>query len=75
MMFVDHIVLMVPDVKRAEKFYSSFLGKPIHFDKESVAYQIGNTKLFPGLPYHDLKENTFNKDRIGLNHLAIGPGQ
>lgn len=71
-MFIDHIVLMVSDVKRAEAFYSAFLGTPVHRDEESVAYQIGNTKIFLALPYHELPDSSFNKDRLGLNHLALG---
>ena len=71
-LFMDHIVLMIKDIKRSKEFYSKFLGNPINEDKFSIAYQIGNTKLFLGLPYHKLKDNVFNKDRIGLNHLAFG---
>jgi glyoxylase I family protein len=70
--FVDHLVLIVKDLKKSEKFYSAFLGKPIHRDKYSVAYQIGNTKLFLGLPYRELKRKIFDKEELGLNHLAFG---
>ncbi len=28
--------------------------------------------MFLGLPYHEIKNNEFDKDRIGLNHLAFG---
>lgn len=70
--FLDHITLMVKDVEKTEEFYSKFLGEPIFKDKDSVAYQIGKTKLFLGLPYNEIKDNEFNKDRIGLNHIAFG---
>ena len=63
---------MVRDVKRSKEFYSKFLGEEIQYDKESVAFQVGDTKLFLGLPYHKIKNNEFDKDRIGLNHLAFG---
>ena len=69
---MDHVVLMVSNVKATEHFYSAFLGKPIHRDRYSVAYQIGRTKIFMGLPYHKIRNNSFNKDRVGLNHLAFG---
>ena len=69
---IDHIVLMVKNVDKTANFYSKFLGKPLHQDKDSVSYQIGKSKLFLGLPYKDLKNNKFNKDRLGLNHLAFG---
>ena len=46
--YIDHIVLIVKDIQVTEKFYSSFLGKPIQQDKEQIAYQIGETKIFFG---------------------------
>jgi catechol 2,3-dioxygenase-like lactoylglutathione lyase family enzyme len=70
--FIDHVVLTTNNVKRAEKFYSSFLGKPLSKDKYSVCYKIGDTKLFVALPYHPLKADKFNANRIGLEHLAFG---
>ena len=69
---IDHIVLMIMDIEKSTDFYSKFLGKPIFKDKDQVAFQIGQTKLFLGLPYHELKDNELNKDRIGLNHIAFG---
>ena len=70
--FVDHIVLMVSNVKKSKEFYSKFLGREIQENKESVAFQVGDTKLFLGLPYKWIKNNKFDKNRIGLNHLAFG---
>jgi len=37
-----------------------------------AAEAIGESKLFLGLPYNKIENNKFNKDRIGLNHLAFG---
>ena len=68
--FIDHIVLIVKDVKETEGFYSSFLGKPDQFDDEQVAYKIGDTKVFFGLPYGEYE--SVNKDKSSLNHLAFG---
>ncbi len=68
---IDHIVLMVKNVDKTTNFYSKFLGTSLHQDKDSVSYQIGKSKLFLGLPYKNLKNNKFNKDRLGLNHLAF----
>ena len=68
--FIDHIVLIVRDIKETEKFYSAFLGKPEHLDEESISYKVGDTKIFLGLPYKEWE--TFNKDKGGLNHLAFG---
>jgi glyoxylase I family protein len=68
--FIDHIVLIIKDVSTTEKFYSSFLGKPVQLEKEQVAYKIGESKIFFGLPYGKYKAG--DKDRSGLNHLAFG---
>lgn len=48
------------------------MGKPIQEDKYSIAFKIGETKLFLGLPYRKIARNEFDKDRIGLNYLAFG---
>lgn len=68
--FIDHIVLIVKNIEETEKFYSSFLGKPEHQDENQVAYKIGETKIFFGLPYGEYEKS--DKDKTGLNHLAFG---
>lgn len=68
--YIDHIVLIVKDINKTTKFYNNFLGEPILKDKEQVAYQIGGTKLFFGLPYKDYILG--DKDSYSLNHLAFG---
>ena len=37
-----------------------------------MSFQVGETKLFFGLPHNKIENNEFNKDGIGLNHLAFG---
>lgn len=68
--YIDHIVLIVKDVARTADFYSKFLGEPIMKDDVQVAWQIGETKLFFGLPYKKYKPG--DKDCYSLNHLAFG---
>ncbi len=68
--FIDHLVLIVKDITKTEKFYTSFLGKPIQREKEQVAYKIGDTKIFFGLSYTKWKK--LDKDASGFNHLAFG---
>jgi len=68
---IDHILLMVSNVKKTEKFYVKILGKPIYKDQNSVAWKIRDTKLFFGLPFKKLSGNAFDRNRIGLNHLAF----
>jgi len=70
-MLIDHIVLIVTDIKRTTKFYSSFLGKPEAGSEHSVNYIVDGTKLFFVLPYKKIKNNVFQSDRVGLNHLAF----
>ncbi len=36
--FIDHIVIIVKDIKETADFYSSFLGESIQRDKEQVAF-------------------------------------
>ena len=68
--FIDHIVLIVKDLKETAEFYNKFLGEPDHKYDDSVSYKIGDTKIFFGLPYG--KWQSYNKDLSGFNHLAFG---
>ena len=68
--FIDHIVIIIKDIKKTEKFYNKFLGKPEYTYKDSISYKIGETKIFFGLPYGEWRST--NKDLSGLNHLAFG---
>ena len=43
---IDHIVIIVKDIQATEKFYSSFLGKPVQRDDQHIVYQVGYTALF-----------------------------
>ena len=69
-MYIDHIVLIVKDIKITYNFYKHFLGEPTQKDEEQVAWQIGETKLFFGLPYKAYILG--DKDSYSLNHLAFG---
>lgn len=68
---IDHILLIVNDIEKTEEFYSKIFGKPIYKDEDSIAWKIGDTKLFFGLPFKKLRNNVFDRNRIGLNHLAF----
>jgi len=70
--FIDHILIIIGNIDRTVKFYTKILGKSIHRDKESVSWKIGDTKIFFGLPFKNINNNKFDKNRIGLNHLAFG---
>lgn len=68
--YIDHIVLIVRDLKETERFYSNFLGEPEHKYEDTLTYRIGNTQIFFGL--YDQEWQTLDKDRGGINHIAFG---
>jgi len=69
--FVDHLVFRVSDVERTEKFYSVFLGPPIGRVSGSIAYEVGETKIFfTACTATHLHRP--DKEQVGLNHLAFG---
>ena len=68
--FIGHLVLIVKDIKKTEKFYTSFLGKPEYQDEENVTYKIGNTDVY--FAATDGEFEKIDKDKGGLNHLAFG---
>ena len=69
---IDHIVLIVKDIKRTEAFYSKFLVKPFYQDDESVGYKIRKIRVFFVLPYKKAAGLKLDKNIVGLNHLAFG---
>ena len=68
--FIDHIVLIVKNLKETEKFYTIFLGNPSHLDDEYMAYKIGESTIYFALSDGDFQK--VNKDKGSLNHLAFG---
>jgi len=70
---IHHIVLTVKNIPRAQNFYSKVLGKPNYVDKYQIMYQVGKTKMFLVTPYGKIPKNDkFNPNRVGLEHLAFG---
>ena len=69
-MYIDHLVLIVRNIKETENFYSAFLGRPEHSGDDSVVYKKGETKIFFVLPTIEFIQT--DKDKSGLNHLAFG---
>ncbi|MDO8565190.1 MAG: VOC family protein [bacterium] len=68
--FIDHIVLIVKDLKETEKFYTTFLSSPSHLDEEYMAYKIGESTIY--LALSDGEFQKVDKDKGSLNHLAFG---
>jgi len=68
--FVDHLVFLVEDLIRTRKFYEILLGPPIQSSEDSVMFLAGGTRIFFAPTLHTIP--TFDKERIGLNHMAFG---
>ena len=68
--FIDHVVLIVKDLKETERFYTSFLGNPSHLDEEYIAYKVGESTIYLALSDGDFQK--VDKDKGSLNHLAFG---
>jgi glyoxylase I family protein len=69
---LDHIVLLVADLAHTEKFYACLLGPPAQRTDSSFMYFVGQTRVFFAQTTHH--DQGFDKERIGLNHLAFGVG-
>jgi len=69
-MHIHHIVISVKDFERSKEFYSAFLGKP-RATKWDASWKIGKSSFFISPPYSKNAEK-FDKNNIGLNHLAFG---
>ncbi|HET9401722.1 MAG TPA: VOC family protein [Candidatus Acidoferrales bacterium] len=69
--FVDHLVFRVADLTVTERFYTALLGPPPHRTEDSIMYQAGDTLVF--FAHCDRrKPGTYEKEEVGLNHLAFG---
>lgn len=68
--FIDHLSIIVRNIKETAEFYGKFLGEPIKINEEKIVYQIGDTKIFFRLPYSEWRER--DKDQSGLNHIGFG---
>ncbi len=69
--FVDHLVWRVRDLSQTEKFYAALLGTPDHRAKDSIMYQVGDTRLF-FTRCQGQASGTYDKEKVGLNHFALG---
>jgi glyoxylase I family protein len=69
--FVDHIVYRVADIPRTERFYTALLGEPADRAEDSITYAVGDTRLFFTPVLRD-RPATYDKEDVGLNHLAFG---
>jgi len=70
-LYLDHIVFRVREMAETGRFWDAIFGKPVFEDQESLMYIAGATRLFFTLSTH-AGTNSYDKERIGLNHLAFG---
>jgi glyoxylase I family protein len=68
--FVDHLVFYVQNVARSRDFYEALLGPAVQASEEAAIFSTGDTRIF-FVPAAQT-EPAFDKQRIGLNHLAFG---
>jgi catechol-2,3-dioxygenase len=69
--FVDHLVFRVSSLDRTERFYTALLGQSPECAEGSLMYEVGGTRLFFTTSM-EASSATYNKEMIGLNHIAFG---
>lgn len=68
---IDHIVLFISNIERTREFYSVLLGDPIINTSKLLKYSVGSTDIFFCLPNNRSEKAVYNKDSVGVNHLAL----
>ena len=68
---IDHLVFRVTSITTTEAFYAALLGQPAFKTEGLVMFTVGNTRLF-FTAVSAPATHPYNKDEIGLNHIALG---
>jgi len=68
---IDHMVFRVSSFDKTERFYNALLGPSTYRDESSLMYMVSGTRIFFTLANKG-KVGTYDKESIGLNHLAFG---
>ena len=72
---VHHVTLTVNDVKRSLGFYTSLLGFQVAMELgEKIILSNGKVLLVlapPPDPAQKIKNDVFNENRVGLDHLSL----
>jgi glyoxylase I family protein len=83
---IQHVRLTVTDIDRSREFYQSVFGWPVMLelpDDADAATREALWFLFGGVIYRSgdmliglrpVADDTFNEDRVGLDHLAFSVG-
>lgn len=70
---LDHIILTVSDLKRAENFYRDLLGfeTKVYTEKGDFYFRSGGIMFFFQTAPDPISGDRFNESRIGLDHLSF----
>ena len=68
---IDHLVFRVASIETTETFYTALLGQPVFKTEGFVMFTAGGTRLF-FTAVTTPATHPYNKDEIGLNHIALG---
>jgi glyoxylase I family protein len=70
-LYLDHIVFRVREITETERFWDAVLSKPALKEEASLMYIVGTARLF-FTPSSHSSANSYDKESVGLNHLAFG---
>ena len=72
---VDHIQIMVSDIRESEKFYGPILDwlgfTKVLKMKDMVQWERGGTRIILVQRPERFRANKFHRKQVGLNHLAL----
>ena len=68
---IDHLVFRVASIETTETFYTALLGQPAFKTEGMVLFTVSGTRLF-FTAVSTPATHPYNKDEIGLNHIALG---
>jgi glyoxylase I family protein len=68
---IDHLVFRVSALDRTERFYTAILSQSPERAEGTLMYEVGGTRLF-FTTSTDASSGAYNKEQIGLNHMAFG---
>ncbi len=76
---INHLALTVTDLRRSQEFYTSLLGfqMAMELSPERVLLSNGNTIMALTTapdPAQAIRNDQFNENRVGLDHLSFGVG-
>lgn len=68
---IDHLVFRVSALDRTGRFYTAILSQSPERAEGALMYEAGGTRVF-FTTSTDASSGAYNKEQIGLNHMAFG---